>query len=288
MSRYANVDWSRVVRRRAGEPGAWRSWLAGALTVVFLLWVGLSLVRSGILEPGIVFKFLTAKTILEGAWHTLLLATVSQIVGMVIGIAAAVLRANGSTVTRAGVVIYAWLFRGTPLLVQLLFWFNAIPAAFPRIVIGVPFTDTVVLNMPTTTVMAPFFAALIGLALNEGAYMSEIVRSGMAAVAGGQRDAARAIGMTHAQITRRIVLPQALRIVIPAAGNQYILMLKSTSLAYVITYAELVRAATDIYSTNFRVMELLVVASFWYLVMTSIASLAQSALERRTGTAHVP
>lgn len=276
----AAVDWLALNRRKARNLPLGTA-LGTAAIIVVGIWFVSALAKTDLLQPSVFFQYLTAKTILEGALNTLLLASIAQALGTAIGISAAAMRANGNTVVIRLVAIYAWLFRGTPLLVQLLFWFNAVPAVFGHVRIAVPGFDVTLIDAPMSAIITPFVAATIGLALNEGAYMSEIVRSGMDAVGRGQRDAARSIGMNKKQITWRIVMPQALRIIIPAAGNQYILMLKSTSLAYVLTYGELLRAATDIYSTNYRVMELLFVASVWYLIMTSVASTAQYWLEKR-------
>lgn len=275
-----NINWASL-KRRDGVSVPLGTVIGASALVVFSVWFVVTLTRTDLLHPAVFFQFLTARTILEGALSTLFLATIAQLAGTVIGIGAAALRANGNGLAIGLVAAYAWLFRGTPLLVQLLFWFNAVPAVIGHVHIAIPFTEMTLVDTPASSIITPFVAATVGLALNEGAYMSEIVRSGMEAIGRGQRDAARSIGMHRKQVTWRVVMPQALRIIIPAAGNQYILMLKSTSLAYVLTYGELLRAATDIYSTNYRVMELLFVASFWYLVMTSVASLLQHWLEAR-------
>jgi polar amino acid transport system permease protein len=280
-----DIDWASL-RKRNGVSIPIGTVIGTSVLVVFSVWFFATLTKTDLVHPAVFLKFLTARTILEGALSTLFLATMAQLIGTVIGIGAAALRANGNGLIVGLVAGYAWLFRGTPLLVQLLFWFNAVPTVIGHVRIAIPFSNVTLVDAPASAIITPFVAAVVGLALNEGAYMSEIVRSGMEAVGRGQRDAARAVGMHGRQVTWRIVMPQALRIVIPAAGNQYILMLKSTSLAYVLTYGELLRAATDIYSTNYRVMELLFVASFWYLVMTSVASLLQHWLEARVQLKH--
>ena len=191
------------------------------------------------------------------------------------------MRVSGNPILVAFSASYVYLFRGTPMLIQLIFWFNAFPIMFPQLHLAVPFTGLVLVDAPMTQVITPWIAALAGLALAEGAYMAEIIRGGFLAVDQGQRDAARAIGMTQRQVMRRVVIPQAARIVVPATGNQYIMLLKSTSLASAIGYLELLRIATDIYASNFRVVELLTVAGFWYLVMTAFAIALQTTLEKR-------
>jgi polar amino acid transport system permease protein len=164
--------------------------------------------------------------------------------------------------------------------VQLLLWFNGVPAVFQTFSIQVPFTDLYLFREPMVEFMTPFMAAFLGLALNEGAYMAEIVRGGLLAVDEGQVRAAYALGMTPALTMRRIVLPQAIRVIIPATGNEFISMLKTSSIAILVTYGEFLTRARGIYSTNLQVMELLMVATIWYVVLTSTASIGQYYLER--------
>ncbi len=164
---------------------------------------------------------------------------------------------------------------------QLFFWFNGVPLIFHTLTIAIPFTDVTLYSTPMTAFMTAFMAAFLALALNEGAYMAEIVRAGIISVDEGQVEAASALGMTSTLTMRRIVLPQAMRVIIPPTGNEFISMLKTTSLASTITYGELLRRASDIYSTNLEVVPLLVVASIWYLVLTSVASTGQYYIERR-------
>jgi polar amino acid transport system permease protein len=187
---------------------------------------------------------------------------------------------SGNPILVAVSSTYVYFFRGTPMLIQILFWYNAFPTMFPRLHIAIPLTDIVLADVRMTTIITPFIAALAGLSLAEGAYMSEIIRGGILAVDQGQRAAARALGMTQPQVLWRVVIPQAGRIIIPASGNQYIMLLKSTSLASVIGFLELLRITQGIYSANFRVVELLAVAAFWYLAMTALATALQTALEK--------
>jgi polar amino acid transport system permease protein len=154
--------------------------------------------------------------------------------------------------------------------VQLFFWFNGVPSVFKSF-----------FGTPMVEFMTPFNAALLGLGLNEGAYMAEIVRAGVLSVDRGQTEAAAALGMTSARTLRRIVLPQAMRVIIPPTGNEFISMLETSSLATVVTYGELMNRASTIYSANLKVLPLLVVASLWYLAITSVASVGQYFIERR-------
>jgi polar amino acid transport system permease protein len=219
--------------------------------------------------------------IIGGARNTVILAVLAQMIGVVLGVVLASMRLSRNPVASASSWVYIWFFRGTPVLVQLFFWFTAVPLAFHEIGVGLPFTHLVLWHTRTTDFITSFTAALVGLSLNEGAYMAEIVRAGILAVDEGQHEAAQALGMTNFQTMGRIVLPQAMRVIVPPTGNEFISMLKTTSLASTIVYAELLRRASDIYSSNLHPIELLVVASAWYLLMTTIASIGQYYLERR-------
>jgi polar amino acid transport system permease protein len=177
--------------------------------------------------------------------------------------------------------LYIWFFRGTPVLVQLLFWYN-VSAIYPRISLGIPFAGVEFVHGGANSVITPFVAGVLGLGLNEGAYMAEIVRAGIISIGEGQTDAAQSLGMSRLQIMRRIVLPQAMRVIIPPTGNETISMLKTTSLVYVIalTPPDLLLAASNIYAVNFKPIQLLIVASIWYLAMTSVLYVGQYYLER--------
>ncbi len=169
---------------------------------------------------------------------------------------------------------YIWFFRGTPLLLQLLIWFN-LALVFPKM--GIPG----LFEMRTVDIMTPFVATLLGLGMNQGAYTAEVVRGGILSVDIGQTEAARAIGMTRLVTLWRIILPQAMRVIIPPVGNEVISMVKLTSMASVIQYAEILRNAQHIYYANARVIELLMVASGWYLIVVTVLTLGQMVLERR-------
>jgi len=205
----------------------------------------------------------------------------AQLIGLGLGLVFAVGRLSKNPVFGGLSSFYIWFFRGTPVIVQLFFWFNGVPSVFQNLTIGIPFTDVVLFTTPMVEFMTPFMAALIGLGLNEGAYMAEIIRAGILSVDDGQVEAASALGMTSRLSMRRIVLPQAMRVIVPPTGNEFIAMLKTSSLASVVTYGELLRRSGDIYSTNLKVLPLLIVASIWYLVLTSVATVGQYYLERR-------
>ena len=213
--------------------------------------------------------------------NTILLAVVAQAVGLALGLVFAVGRMSTNPPAKAVSTFYIWFFRGTPVLVQLTLWYNGVPSVFKHLTIAIPFTHLVLYSVRMVDFMTPFNAALLGLGLNEGAYMAEIVRAGILSVDHGQTEAASALGMTRGMTLRRVVLPQAMRVIIPPTGNEFIGMLKTTSLASVVIYEELLRRASDIYIVNFKVMPLLIVASIWYLAMTSVLSVGQHYIEKR-------
>jgi polar amino acid transport system permease protein len=260
------------------HPGRW----IAALVVAFLAVV---VVHSVATNPrfgwSTVGHYLFSSRILHGLLVTLELTAVSMVIGIVLGVVLAVMRLSRNPLVSAGAWFYIWFFRGTPVLVQLFFWFNAVPSVFKTLTIAIPFTHVTLYSTRMTDFMTAFMAAFLGLALNEGAYMAEIVRAGILSVDEGQVHAAQALGMPSPLTLRRIVLPQAMRVIIPPTGNEFISMLKTTSLASTITYGELLRRAGDIYATNLEIVPLLIVASIWYLFLTTIATIGQYYIERR-------
>jgi polar amino acid transport system permease protein len=213
--------------------------------------------------------FFTASNVRQGAAWTLLIRVLAQAMGIALGVLFAVMRLSGNPVTRTVSWFYIWLFRGTPVLVQLLIWYN-LALVFPTM-----------FGHRTSDLMTPFVAALLGLGINEGAYMAEIVRAGIGSVDQGQTEAAHALGMTPGLTLRRVILPQAMRVIIPPTGNEFINMLKTSSLAYTIQYGELLLSAVAVYTNNLQVVELLFTVSLWYLALTSVFSVGQYYLERR-------
>lgn len=230
----------------------------------------------------VVASYLFAPQILAGAGLTLLLTVVSMTVGIALGTLLAIMRLSDnpilSTISRG----YIWFFRGTPLLVQLIFWYN-IAALYPVIAFGLPFGGPSMVLGSANALISPLGAALLGLSLNEAAYMAEIIRGGIGSVDKGQYDAARALGMSGGKLMNRVILPQAMRVVLPPTGNQVISMLKGTSLVSVLAISDLLYSAQIIYANNYQTIPLLIVASLWYLLMTSILSFFQNKLERRYG-----
>lgn len=264
----------RVVHRRQ-----WGAWIFGVLVLLLVAALLKAAISARIVDLGIVGHYLFSEQIVTGAINSLALGTVALFIAVAVGLLTALMRVSGNPILVSVSATYVYLFRGTPMLIQLIFWFNAFPTMFKALHLEV--FGVVLVSIPMTQLITPYVAALLGLSLAEGAYMSEIIRGGILAVDAGQRDAARSLGMTNMQLMRRIVIPQASRIIVPATGNQYIMLLKSTSLASAIGYLELLRITTDIYASNFRVVELLTVAAFWYLVMTAFATVIQTGLEKR-------
>jgi polar amino acid transport system permease protein len=256
-------------------------WVAVAVLAVLAAMLVHSLLTNPRFGWPVVGQYLFSPPILAGLRNTIILTVSSMLIGVVGGVALAVMRRSPNPVLSGVAASYVWLFRGTPLIAQLLFW-NFLGALYPRLSLGIPFGPEFV-SVETKTLISVFVAALLGLGLNEAAYMAEIVRAGIQSVDPGQDEAASALGMSRGQALRRVVLPQAMRVIIPPTGNETISMLKTTSLVVVIAYSELLTSAQRIYSANFQVIPLLIVAAAWYLLATSLLTVGQSRLERRFG-----
>jgi len=261
------------------HPGRW----VGAAVVLV---IAASLIRSAVTNPNfqwsVVKQYLFDSRIITGAEHTLLMTVLAMIIGVTLGIVLAVMRQSPNPIVSGASWLYIWFFRGTPLLVQLIFWY-AFASLYKQITIGVPFGGPALLSGDTNSIITLFMAALLGLGLNEGAYMAEIVRAGFLSVPEGQTEAAQSLGMSRIKIMRLVVLPQAMRVIIPPTGNETISMLKNTSLLSVITYVELTFAAEQIYAAQFNEVPLLIVISVWYLAMTSVLYVGQYFIERHYG-----
>lgn len=227
----------------------------------------------------IVWAYFFSPQILAGLWRTLELTVIAMGAGIVIGVVLAMMGLSRNPVLAATSALYVWFFRGTPLLVQIIFWFN-IAALYPDLFIGLPALG-IGTAVDINAIITPWLAAVLALSLHEGAYMAEIVRGGIISIDKGQSEAATALGMTRRKSLRHIILPQAMRIIIPPTGNQVISMLKTTSLVSVLALPELLYSAQIIYSRNFQVMPLLIVASLWYLIVTTVLSLIQRQIERK-------
>lgn len=225
---------------------------------------------------GIFREYLFKEIIWQAALRTLEISVLAQAFGIGLGVLAAVARNLRIPVASQISSLYVWFFRGTPLLLQLFFWFAAMPQLAPADFSIGPFEFH-----HDWFILSPFQAALIGLSINEGAYMAEIVRAGIESIEAGQMDASKALGMTNLQAMRLVILPQAMRVIVPPTGNEFISMLKNSSLASVISYNELLFVARGQYARNYYVLELLTVAGIWYLFFTSVFSVLQAELEAR-------
>lgn len=257
-------------------------WSAGAVVALIVIWLGWEVIANPELKWSIVGEYLFDSRILDGIVVTVEISILATVIGLVLGVVLAVMRLSHNPVLSWVSMGYIAFFRGTPVLVQLIFWFN-LAFLFPVLIVKIPFTEVGV-YWETNAVMTGFTSAMLGLGLNMAAYFAETVRAGIQAIDKGQTEAAYALGMTPAKRMRVIVLPQALRVIIPPTGNEFISMLKTTSLVYVVAGHDLMTNASQIYKQNNQIIELLIVASLWYMVLTAIATIFQSRLERRFGS----
>ncbi|MFG2884346.1 amino acid ABC transporter permease [Streptomyces sp. NPDC048297] len=228
---------------------------------------------QGRINWGAIPDYFFDKRIIKGVGQTLLLTVLSMVIGVGGGILLAVMRLSRNPVTSSIAWFYIWFFRGTPVLVQLFVWFN-LGLVFEYINL-MPFYKDHWSNF-----MTPFLTALLGLGLNEAAYMAEICRAGLLSVDEGQTEAAHALGISHGKTLRRIIIPQAMRVIVPPTGNEVINMLKTTSLVSAVQYYELLRYAQDIGQNSGSPVEMLFLAATWYLITTSILSVGQYYVER--------
>jgi len=256
-------------------------WVASALVLVVAALLAHSLATNPRFLWPVFRQYFWSAQVRAGLVTTLELTVIAMAVGVALGTVLAVMRLSPNPLVSSASWIYIWFFRGTPVLVQLLFW-NFIAALYPRLSLGVPFGPELV-HGNATSFITPFVAAILGLGLNEAAYMAEIVRAGFISVDEGQTEAAQSLGMTRLQTMRRIVLPQAMRVIIPPTGNETISMLKTTSLVSLLAVIDLLYAVTLIYSRTFQQVPLLVVAIVWYLIFTSILTVLQYYIERYFG-----
>jgi polar amino acid transport system permease protein len=256
-------------------------WVATAIVLFLAVAIGNSMASNSRFEWDIVGHYFTSSRILHGLVLTIELTVTAMAIGIALGILLAVMRLSPNPLVSGASWLYIWLFRGTPVLVQILLWYN-IAALYPRFALGIPFGPTFA-HVNASSVITPFVAGMLALGLNEGAYMAEIVRAGIISVPEGQTQAAQSLGMTRLLALRRIVLPQAMRVIVPPTGNETISMLKTTSLVSVIAVTELTYSAQLIYSVNYRTIQLLIVASIWYLIVTTLLTMGQFYIERYFG-----
>jgi polar amino acid transport system permease protein len=252
--------------------------VAGAILAFLLYALVVSMVKNPNYEWGIVRQYLTDPRILRGLVKTLELTAAAMAIGIVLGVVLAVMRLSPNPMLAGPAWVYVWFFRGTPVFVQILFW-NFIGALYTHISIGIPLGPQFT-QVNVQTLVTPFIAGTLALGLNEGAYMAEIVRAGILSVDEGQTEAAHALGMSRLLTMRRIILPQAMRVIIPPSGNETISMLKTTSLVAIIALPELTYTAQIIYAVTYQTIPLLIVISIWYLACTTVLSIGQYHIER--------
>ncbi len=257
------------------HPGRW----VGAAIIAVLVAMA---VNSVITNPNWEWAFQLdnafSPPVLRGVLTTLWLTVVAMVMGVALGVILAVMRLSPNPVLSGAAWFYIWLFRGTPVYVQLIIW-ATIGALYKQLSFGIPFGQAF-FTFDTRTLIPNVVAALLGLGLNEAAYMAEIIRAGILSVDEGQSEAASALGMSRLLTLRRIVLPQAMRVVVPPTGNETISMLKTTSLVVAVPYYELLFNAQAIGTRTFRPFPMLIMASLWYLAMTSVLMVGQYYIER--------
>lgn len=268
---------NEVVPRR--HPGRW-------LAIVVLLWLAFLMAQNVATNENfhwnVFAKYLFAPQVLRGVGWTILLTVLSMAVAIAIALTLVVMRASDNPVLRGLAWLWIWFFRGTPVYTQLLFW-GLFAVLFPRISLSIPFGPELV-GFQTKMLVTPAVAALAGLGFNESAYLAEIFRAGFNSIDRGQLEAAQALGMQQGRIWRRILIPQAMRIIVPPTGNETIGMLKMTSLVLAIPFTlDLMFATNAISNRLYLPVPLLLVAGFWYLSVTSVLMVGQLYLERHFG-----
>ncbi|MBO3663181.1 amino acid ABC transporter permease [Microbacterium stercoris] len=255
--------------------------LGGAILLLVLLGVLWFLVSNERFEWDVVAEYLFNPSVLVGLGMSILLTVVGMVLGSVLGTVLAAGQLSDFWPVRAACVAFVGVFRGIPPLVQLIFWFN-LAYLLPRISVGVPFGPEL-FSWSTNDLITPLTAAIIGLSLHEAAYMAEIIRAGILSVEQGQRDAAAAMGFSRWHTFSRIVLPQAMRVIIPPTGSQVIALLKGTSLVSVIAMGDLLHAVQVIYNRTYEVVPMLIVAVIWYLVVVTVLTVVQRRVEEHFG-----
>ncbi|MCF6522380.1 amino acid ABC transporter permease [Streptomyces sp. JJ36] len=260
----------------------WGRWAAAAVALVAAggtLW---SLGKNPNLDWPTVGEYLFHPSVFSGLWTTIWLTAAAMVMGQIGGTVVAVMRLSDNPVLSTLAYLFVWAFRGTPILVQIIFW-GYLGAFYEQVMIGIPFTGVTFWSAPTSQLVTPTVAALLALGLNEVAYASEVIRGGIQSIDKGQTEAAHSLGMRPGLTLRRIVLPQAMRVIVPPMGNDTVTMLKTTALISVIAGHDLMSNIQDIYAQNYNVIPLLLVAALWYLVLVSALSVPQAWLERRFG-----
>ncbi|MFD5630131.1 MULTISPECIES: amino acid ABC transporter permease [unclassified Streptomyces] len=255
----------------------WR-WAAVVVTAVLLAQFAHGLATNAGWEWEVFADYITADVVLKAVWVTIQLTFYGTALGFALGIVLAFMRLSASPFLKGVAFAYIWAFRSIPLIVQLLFWFN-LAYLYQELQFGIPFGPGF-FSFPTMDLVGAMSAAVLGLALHQAAYAAEIVRGGVLAVDGGQLEAAAALGIPRLRQIRRIVLPQAMRSILPNAANEVISLFKGTSIVSVMAIGELFYQVQVIYGRNGRVVPLLMVATAWYILLTTVLSIIQYYVER--------
>ncbi len=254
--------------------------VVAVVLVIALLWFVQGLAFNQALDWPTIFQYFFDFNVLAGLGRTLLITAVSIVVAVVLGALLATMRLSANPVLRALAWVYVWFFRSVPLLVLLVLTFN-LSLLWPTIEIGIPFGGPTFVSMSTQDLINPLVAAIVTFSLQQAAYTSEVLRASIQSVPVGQREAAAALGMTGTRTMMRVVFPQAFRVALPPIANDTINLLKSTSLVAFIAVPDLMYSVQQIYSSNFRIIPLLIVATLWYMVVVSILSIGQYFVERK-------
>ncbi|MDO6406701.1 MAG: amino acid ABC transporter permease [Pantoea sp.] len=256
-------------------------WLSALVVLLCVVAMAHSMINNPRFEWGVIAENFTGPSILQGVLMTLQLTVISVVLGFAFGTVLALMRLSSNPVLVAVSWAYTWFFRGVPMLVQLFLWYN-IAALYPKISLWIPGLGEI-WSAQSNSLVSPFSAAVIALVMHQSAYAAEIVRAGIQSVGNGQLEAARALGYRPAQIFRHTVLPQAMRAIMPPAGNEIIGQLKTTAVVSVISLQDVLFSAQIIYQRTYEVIPLLLVATLWYLLMTSVLSIGQYYVERYFG-----
>ena len=267
-----------LLAARVAGPRRTGQWLAAVVAAVLLAMLVHTVLTNPRFQWEVVGQFFTSESIRRGLVLTLWLTAAVMICGYLLGTALAAMRLSGNVVLRSASFGYVWLIRSIPPLVLLLFWYE-LASLYPQLSLGVPFGPSF-LTVKTAHLFTGIVAAFVALTLDVAAFSAEIIRGGLLSVPAGQTEAAQALGLGRGRIFRRVVLPQAMPAIVPASGNMLISMLKATSIVSVIAVQDLLYSAQLIYNQNFQVIPLLLVATLWYVVLTTILSIGQYYVER--------
>lgn len=272
-----DIDLIKAVPVR--HPGRW---VGAAVIIIVLVLVAQSLVTNERFRWDIVGTYILDVLVIQGVGWTLILTVASMVIAIVLAILLAFMRQSDNPLFRYVAWVWVWFFRGTPIYTQLVFW-GLVATLYPTIVLGVPFGPEL-LTVNTSVLITAKVGAIVGLGLNESAYLAEIFRAGLKSVDNGQMEAAEALGMRRSKVMWRIVLPQAMRVIIPPTGNETIGMLKTTSLVLAVPFTlDLTFVTNTLANRTYEPIPLLIVAAIWYLIITSVLMVGQYFIEKHYG-----